>query len=386
MKKSFFIYSLAVFLSSCTPVKFGSFSSEKSAQPTGTVATPGTEEPPSPEKNPTPSGPDIPPGPNTPTPPGPTPPTPPGPLPPSPPPNISTVDKKIDIYVQAFMTQVDILLVIDDSSSMEADNARLAARMGGFIQSLQAANLDWQMCVTTTDVDYYQGIPLVWSGTNTHLLNKNHSANLGPIIQQTVSDIGFGFSNDEQGIKASYYNIQKNAQFLCHRPQAALAVIIISDEDERSTGGIYELSTAQFKALTEENKPAHLVQYLKTTFGSEKKFKVNSIVVQDSACEAKQDAEGTPSFIGKSYLEISRLSQGASGSICEADYSQNLGLFSQQVKNTVSSVKLECVPLAQPTATNLPAGTAMLVQNEMLIFNPPLPEQTRLSVSYKCAK
>ena len=46
--------------------------------------------------------------------------------------------------------QVDFLLVLDDSNSMFPELAKLAARMSTFVNSLDASNIDWQMCITTT--------------------------------------------------------------------------------------------------------------------------------------------------------------------------------------------------------------------------------------------
>lgn len=296
------------------------------------------------------------------------------------------VSKTKSVTVQKNMTQVDILLVIDDSSSMAADNGRLGARLAGFITSLSQANLDWQMCVTTTDVSYYAGAPLIWSGTSSHILNSNIGSSLSSVVQQTIYDIGSGFSNDEQAIKATYLNVTKNAQFLCHRANSTLATIIISDEDERSVGGTYNLSSAQYKPLTTENMPDTLISTVSNQLGTSanpKKFRVNSIVVSDSTCEAKQDAEGTPSFIGKLYMDLATKTGGSIGSICDTDFTPNLNVFSGIVRNTVSSVTLDCAPVSQ-SVTGLPAGTTVTVQGNVMSFNPALTEGATITVNYQC--
>ena len=296
------------------------------------------------------------------------------------------ISKTKSVVVQKNMTQVDILLIIDDSSSMAADNGRLAARLSGFINSLATANLDWQMCVTTTDVSYYAGIPLIWSGTASHILNSSIGASLSSVVQQTIYDIGSGFSNDEQAIKATYLNVTKNSQFLCHRPNSTLATIIISDEDERSVGGVYNLSSAQYKPLAPENMPDTLIATVSSQLGSSgnpKKFRVNSIVVPDSSCEAKQDAEGTPSFIGKMYMDLATKTQGSIGSICDADFTPNLNVFSGIVRNTVSGVTLDCSPI-QASYMGLPSGTTTSIQGAVVSFSPALPEGTNITINYSC--
>jgi hypothetical protein len=294
-----------------------------------------------------------------------------------------TVNKTKSVTVAKNMTQVDILLVIDDSSSMAADNGRLAARMAGFVNSLASANLDWQMCVTTTDVGYYAGVPLLWSGVGSHILKPN-SGNLNTIIQQTIYDIGSGFSNDEQPIKASHLNVIKNASYGCHRSGATLASIIITDEDERSVGGIYNLSSAQYKALDTENMPDNLISTVKASLGASKKFRVNAIVVPDATCEAAQDAEGSPSFIGRLPMDLANKTGGSVGSICATDFTPNLNVFAGIVRSTVSSLTLDCAPVQTPTYSGLPAGTSASVQGTTVSFTPPLPEGTSVTINYLC--
>ncbi len=46
--------------------------------------------------------------------------------------------------------QVDFLLVLDDSNSMLPELKKLAAHVSTFVNSLDASNIDWQMCITTT--------------------------------------------------------------------------------------------------------------------------------------------------------------------------------------------------------------------------------------------
>lgn len=289
------------------------------------------------------------------------------------------------VTVTPTMTSVDVLLVVDDSSSMAQDNAKLAMRMANFVSGLQAANLDWQMCVTTTDVGYYGGRPLVWSGASSHVLTKN-SGNVNAIFQQTIYDIGSGFSNDEQGVKASTLSVLGNATTGCYRPQAALAVILISDEDERSVGGVYNLSSAQYQPLTSQNYPANYVNTVASTFNSGgfvKKLAFNSIVVTDSNCENAQDAQGTSSFIGRKYIEASNMTAGGIASICQSDYSTSLNLFRISIQNTVSSVNLDCNPLQTPT-TNLPGGYTFTMTGNKMVFNPALQEGLTVTITYRC--
>lgn len=282
------------------------------------------------------------------------------------------------------MTSVDILLVVDDSSSMVHDNTKLAQRLGGLITGLQSANLDWQMCVTTTDTGYYAGRPIIWSGYGHHVLKPNVGGNLSAVIQQTIYDIGSGFSNDEQGIYAASLSVQGNGTTGCYRSQAGLAVVLISDEDERSVAGVYSRSSAQYKPLHAGNSPQNYVNQVKSTFGAAKKLAFNSIIVQDGACEAAQDAQGTPSFKGTYYINAANLTAGRTGSICDTDYYQHMNLFKVNIQNTVSSVDLDCVPYGG-TATLNPAYPHSISGNKV-IFNPALSDGASVTITYRCTQ
>lgn len=300
-----------------------------------------------------------------------------------------SVDKVKTVFVEPTFNDVDILLVIDDSSSMANDNAKLASRLAEFVNELSTSAIDWQMCVTTTDVGYYEGRPIKWSNASSHILTKN-SGNLSTIIQQTIYDIGSGFSNDEQGIKASSLAVGLNPSYTaataCMRSKAALAVILISDEDERSVGGNKSLSSAQYQPLDGLNQPSSFGYEVERVFNTSdfsKKKVFNSIVVKDAQCEQSQDSEGSPSFIGTKYIEVSKLTGGGVGSICDSNYSTHLKYFKDSLQSLLNEVDLECVPVGTPLI-NVPTGTTFKVEGSKVIFSPAIPQGINLTINYKC--
>jgi len=294
----------------------------------------------------------------------------------------SPIDKTYNQVVPASNNKVDILVVVDDSSSMGPDNLKLADRLGGFVTDLQNNNLDWQMCITTTDVNYYEGRPIEWSGTTSRVINKT-TPSLLTVFKQTIYDIGSGFGNDEQGIKASILSILNNPVYPCYRTGAALATVIITDEDERSVGGNSSLSTEQYKPLGVQNYPATFINTANAVFGAGKRMAVNSIVVRDNTCKQAQDPQGSPSFIGVKYMELSNLTNGGIGSICDTDYSSNLKYFKDAILSSVTSVDLECTPAGTPTV-NIPVGYNWTLVGKKVNFTPALPAGTSININYKC--
>lgn len=301
--------------------------------------------------------------------------------------------------VQATDNKVDVLVVVDDSSSMLPDNKKLAARMQGFVTGLANSGMDWQMCATVThsqqvnsnDPTYYWGATRFWSNFGKPVLNSS-AADPNAVFTQTIDDIGAGWenTNDERAIKAAWWNIEYSPYNQCHRPDSALAVVILSDEDERSVGGnaADAVYTDEYQPLEADDQPFGLITKIKQTFGITKKFTVNSIIVKptDAACMATQDAEGSKSHYGFKYQELSQLTDGHIGSICDADFTESLYYFKDKIVNSLASIPLECA-VATPITVNVTpavAGLRYQLENNRLIFSPAIPVGRTLTVRYDC--
>jgi len=289
--------------------------------------------------------------------------------------------------VSEAQNQLDILLVVDDSGSMYQDSSRLATKLSGFVNRLQGSNINWQMCVTTTDVDYYQGRPLQWQGGNSaHILTRN-SGNLNSIFVDTMRFIGAGFSSDEQAIKAMNLSVLDNNRSNCYRANAGLAVIVISDEDERSVGGNYSLSPNDYRPLGSLNTPQSFINTVQSNFPAGKRVTVNSIVVKDSTCQAQQNAQGEDarSFFGTQYMNLSNLTGGTSQSICMNDYNIALNHCYERIRDSLGTVTLTCSPSQAPTVTvNGSPYTSLTVSGNQLIFNPVIEGPATVSGQYCC--
>jgi|GEM_PF-1118184 hypothetical protein len=305
---------------------------------------------------------------------------------------------------------VDVIMIVDDSSSMLPDNTKLAAKMAGFLTDLDNANVDYRVCVTSTDVrplkpagaapgPYgWHGMPLTWghySGStwvsSGSILITKATPNKAQLFNDTIKFIGAGYSSDEQGIGALSLMLDGYFSSGCFRQKSTLATILISDEDERSVGGQQSWSPAQYEPLTSINYPDNLISKVASKFNSSsytKPFIWNSIIVKpgDTACEATQDAQGTPCFFGTLYNELSNKTSGHVGSICDGDYSQSLKYVKDRVVQTMPYVQLECVPTNTPTVTLSPnRSTSISTESNRVHFSPALPEGTTVTVQYRCA-
>lgn len=293
---------------------------------------------------------------------------------------------------------------------MLADNQKLAAKLASFVSTLQTTkNLDWQMCVTVTRAlstgnnTSAWGPSIYWQtnasspNTTLGLVLKKGTANLSTIFTQTINYVGAGWagSNDERAIKAAYHHVYNGDYHYsgvsgCYRADAAIAYIIISDEDERSIGGdqSQKYYKDEYYALENEDKPQVFVDYVKSTFGANKRFTVNSIIVKpgDTACMKTQDAEGSKSHYGVQYAALSTLTGGGIASICAADFGTNMNLFVDKIVDSLSKVNLECTPVGTPTVTITPALSSLVyrVEGMSIVFDTPVPAGSKIVVNYKC--
>lgn len=308
--------------------------------------------------------------------------------------------------VQPLDNKVDILLVVDDSKSMAPENRRLSEKLRDFVSDLTASGIDWQICASVTrSQDVYNNGVFYWGASRNWVkylvspiwILKAGASDPNMIYEtftDTVAAIGAGWAgtDDERGIKAAWWNIEYAQYNSCYRNEASLAVILISDEDERSVGGNLALQfyTDEYKTLEVDDQPQELVNKIKQKFGINKRFTFNSIIVKpgDSACMASQDAEGSKSHYGYKYSELTQLTGGVVASICDADYSQNLYYFKDRIVNTLASIPLECAPVGQVMVSVTPTmnGVATSIQNNNLVFNPAVPAGRTIKIVYNCPR
>ena len=121
---------------------------------------------------------------------------------------------------------VDILFAVDQSCSMDDDNARLASNFSSFIGTISSVTTGWRIGVVTNNNGCFKGGYL--EETTSGYESRFNSAVL-------AND---GGSNTEKLLTLSYDALQKtgsgcNSGFL--RPSALLHVIMVSDEPEQSS-------------------------------------------------------------------------------------------------------------------------------------------------------
>jgi hypothetical protein len=251
----------------------------------------------------------------------------------------------------AAQTQVDILFVVDNSGSMQEEQQGIGNKINGFLSKI--ANLDWQIAITTTDDRATTPITgdtnRPWSDGQFRPFDSNTGSQyILRSTQVTAADaqtklsaaiqMGIAGSGNERGINAAYRAVERaavagvNRDFF--RPNAKLAVVLISDEDECSVGAAECPAASANKSV-----PQNMVDLVKNQLGTNKGFSFNSIVYipGDASCT-------TGANQGNVYKAMSNLTGGVLASVCAQDYTTPLNVIGNRVVQQVSSATLSCPP------------------------------------------
>jgi hypothetical protein len=212
---------------------------------------------------------------------------------------------------------LDILIVMDNSGSMSAEQANIATKLQDLL--LNVSRADWRIAVVTTD-------PM--DGCQRALIKKGDADATGA-FSRAVRPGTSGGSN-EQGILMSVVGLRGSfpagvsggacsatAPWL--RADSAVAVLIVSDEDNCSSNG----AGCGANAWSKEH---YLYDHLASVRKPGVDAKVYGIIYHPS--QTRQDCQ-TGSTQGTQYSNIIQRTGGLWGSVCASDYSAVLQRISE---------------------------------------------------------
>ncbi len=235
----------------------------------------------------------------------------------------TSLASQTDTFTQAALTEADVLFMVDNSGSTEAEHGDLAKNAAQFLAVADEMGTDYHVAVITTDMDdpsqqgRFQGRPkIITPGPNAAVE-----------LSSTVTALGSAGSGTERGLAATYAALtdpliddpRANRGFL--RPDARLAVIEVSDEDDQSDAPV-DFYIDFFRTL-KGPRGAGLVSV--------------SAVVGDASSSGHLNAAGEPGCTspygdaksGDRYLAVQQATGGQFRSICSADWGRlatDLGL------------------------------------------------------------
>ena len=103
---------------------------------------------------------------------------------------------------------------------------------------------------------------------------------------------------------------------------------------------------------------------------------------------AAQDAGSSKSHYGYKLNDLSQLTNGFVGSICDTNYSNNLYYFKDRIVNSLASIPLECTPVGAIKVTITPSmgPVSTSLQNNILVFSPTIPAGRSVDIQYNCSQ
>jgi hypothetical protein len=198
------------------------------------------------------------------------------------------IEPEVTDTFQQVPDQVDVVLVIDDSASMAQHQMRMAIESTALLNHLQANRYDFHIGVTTTDpsppIGAFHGAPIYLTPT---------SPNLAVDLRMRVVP-GTSGSATEQGLGAAIGAVTPplinglHAGFL--RPDAALMVVILSDEDDASA-----------------TDPNNAIAAITGTKSSASMVAINAIVSTTLSCGVS---------IGTAYINVAAATGGVVADLC----------------------------------------------------------------------
>jgi hypothetical protein len=233
---------------------------------------------------------------------------------------------QLDRIVQAPTPSVDVLWVIDNSTSMYGEQAALSANFAAFINYFVDSGLDWHVGVVSTDMGNSNHQGKLRTANGVRFLDEDTSELL-TTFKSMVTISSTMTATKESGRAAAYTALETrrngyNAGF--YRDAASLSVIVISDEDDYS--GSNPVTRNEF------------ISWMLNLKTSPDKVNFSSIVGPPGGCPTAVE-EGTD------YISVTNSVGGILWSICNTDWSTVLDQLGMQASGLKREFFLSQLPV-----------------------------------------
>ena len=214
---------------------------------------------------------------------------------------------------------------------METSQDNVAANFDSFINKFQQTNFDYRMAVTTTEawrapVDNEPEKARFKDGTlatsfSGYTVIKPDTPNLAAVFDTNIKQ-GTAGSGDERGWQSlrETMEMQANLDDDFFRPDALLAVIILTDEDDYSHDGNNNLQGTNDPTNPALHDPMDYYNFLYNFTNSTPEklnFQVNTIGILDEACRQSLNTTFTGRRVATRYLGVTDATGGYRGSLCD---------------------------------------------------------------------
>jgi len=240
---------------------------------------------------------------------------------------------------------IDVLFVIDNSGSMGQEQTNLIANFPTFISVLDASGLDYRVAVTTTGRDYSYSmstplgnLPQSQSGGDNGTMLKPGSCGMtnrwiaknDPDVSGTFSclaNVGTGGPSDEMPLSAMRDAFEErmadgtNLGF--HRPDALLAIVLLTDEEDCSYEQSVTLPLGQSLCSSQMEPVANYVTFLDAYTGNRTRWAAAAIAGMGPGSCSSSFGNADEAKRLKDFVQMTGANATMS-SICDGDLSTGL--------------------------------------------------------------
>lgn len=208
-----------------------------------------------------------------------------------------------DTFIQGGSSRdLDIIWVIDNSGSMEDDQARLGDSFNLFIQDFVSNKNDFQMAITTTDTSSSNKRGRMVMDSDLKLTSLEATRDPAQFMTdfKNLIKVGTGGSGTERGLEAVKGFLEKHGNSFV-RPDAILAVVIVSDEKDHS-----EESVAHYVDLLKKSKdnPGLVRINAIVNFEEKARYEEAAQMTSGSVADITKDFAGTLKALGTSLYQL----------------------------------------------------------------------------------
>ena len=255
---------------------------------------------------------------------------------------------------------IDILVVVDNSGSMGNEQAKLAPQLASLLTYVDHAS--WQVSVITTDARNKECGSLIKKGDPGYI----------DAFKQDINDAGTRGSGNERGFYQAMHGLSckmSNKDWL--QPNSAVAVLIVSDEDNCSRGCT--------NAAEGTNSLKNFLATLRPS-GSTGVFGIIDVPDQNgkSTCSTAYN-------VSRQYQAEIVATGGTSGSICDNSYAPTLQAISSKISTLLKKeFRLMETPVPGSLSVTIdgqPYNDYMLSGKSLVLGGNP-PKNKKVEVSY----
>ncbi len=234
-------------------------------------------------------------------------------------------------YQPKFNSKVDVLFVIDNSSSMDVHQQFLAESAGDLVNELIKKGMDFKIAATTTDMAN-QGERGLFIGSPKYI--DRNTPNIANALKEKILR-GTQGSSVEKGLDAIKSALSspliedENKDFL--RLDALLVIIVLSNENDYSDSPV-----ALYQNFLDDLKPGTLTR--------SKNWLMNFVGVTG------QPGENCKTFgdykdVGLRYLDLVEHTKGTSASICTVNLKTAVRNIQRILLTLLTEILLDRVPI-----------------------------------------